>query len=866
MVEQFVEQQLVVERRLVVSRAAGSASGAATVRTSMRRAARALGAHHVPSWALNAFTAAIGLLLLWRLDQAPASTGFALQWWALAPMFAVAEVCVVHLHFRRDAHTIALAEVPLALGLFFASPAALVAGRIAGSAVALVLHRRQRPLKLAFNLAMFLTETATAVTVFAAIRGDADLLSSRTVIAALVACVVACPLGTLWVAVAATVAGLPHQLRGVPRVLLVAVPVTLLNALLAVAGARLVDRDPVAALLTLVPLVALAVAYHRYTGERRKHERLELLYNSSQALHRAHGIDGTISTLLRTAREMFCAELAEVVLLPADEHGNALHLSLAAGDAEVRQQVRPARPVAVDAALRGCAVLLPRATGSRAHTPLDGVRDGMLVPLSGENGVFSTLLVANRSSDVASFDRADLTLMETFAAQASISMEKGRLAAEMERMAYCDSLTQLANRALLTARLGGALARRDRGRPAVLFVDLDDFKAVNDTMGHTAGDRLLVVAAQRLRNCLRAQDVAARIGGDEFAVLLENVDAGTAAEVAERVVASMRLPYSIDMEDVSLHASVGVVVAAEADDNADELLARADIAMYRAKEQGKGRWEMFAAPLQQAVVERHRLKNELRQALVEQNLFVAYQPIVALRGEGIVGAEALVRWRHERLGMVPPDEFIPLAEESGMIVALGQLVLDDACAQAAAWGGDEAPFVTVNISARQLQHATFAADVAETLRRTGVAPHRLVLEITERVMVEDDPRVRDCLDELRALGLRLAIDDFGTGYSSLSCLRELPVDIIKIAKSFVDDVAGDRHAAAFAAAIVRLGETLGVELIAEGIENAEQAQFLRRLHCGMGQGWLFGRPMRDEALAAALGLREPAVAGGVPAA
>jgi len=847
-----VEQQLVVERSLELSGGKGGPAvrRGAWLRARASRALASLHAHHAESWSLSAVTALIGALLLSRLHRGPVSTGLVLQWWELAPLFAIVEVCVVHLHFRRDAHTIAIGEVPLVLGLFFATPGALVVARLLGSAAALALHRRQRPVKLVFNLALFVAETAAAVTVFDLVRGGADLMSSRVVVAALSAALLASLASSLWIAVAATVAGQPKHFKGLPGVVAVAIPVTLLNALLGAAAARLVARDVVAALLTLLPLIALFVAYHRYTNERRKHQRLELLYNSSQALHRAQGVDGTIATLLGTACDMFCAEQAELVLLPADEQGRALHLTLATRNGVVLQQVRPALDLAVDAAAQGRAVLLPRLASRDARSAAypEGLRDAMLVPLSGENGVFSTLLVANRNSDVATFDRTDLTLMETFAAQASISIEKGRLAAEMERMAYCDSLTQLANRALLTTRLRAALGRRDRGRPAVLFVDLDDFKAVNDTMGHTAGDRLLVIAAERLGSCLRAQDVAARIGGDEFAVLLENVDARTASEVAERVVASLHLPYSVDMEQVSLHASVGVVVAADDDDNAEDLLARADIAMYRAKEQGKGRWEMFAAPLQQAVVERHRLKNDLRAALDAARLFVHYQPIVALRDGRVVGVEALVRWQHERLGMVSPDQFIPLAEETGLIVPLGQAVLEAACAQAASWGGDGAPFVTVNISARQLQEPAFSGEVAAVLEWTGIAPQRLVLEITERVMIADDPRVRTCLDELRVLGVRLAIDDFGTGYSSLSCLRELPVDIIKIAKSFVDDAADDQHATAFAAAIVRLGETLGVELIAEGIERDDQAACLRALHCTMGQGYLFGRPMRDDAL------------------
>jgi diguanylate cyclase (GGDEF)-like protein len=379
----------------------------------------------------------------------------------------------------------------------------------------------------------------------------------------------------------------------------------------------------------------------------------------------------------------------------------------------------------------------------------------------------------------------------------------------------------------------------------VLLIDLDDFKTVNDSLGHTTGDQLLIAVADRLRTVLRPPDTVARLGGDEFAVVLEDVESGeTVTGVADRIVEVLNGPFVLDSTVMRIHASTGIVVAGADSESADVLLGRADVAMYRAKSRGKGCWELFEPSMQTAVQERHRLKLLLQRAVDRGSLFLQYQPIVDLEREGMVGVEALVRWEHPTRGLISPDEFIPLAEESGLILQMGREVLEQACRQAAVWQRSVPGFVmSVNVSARQLQEPDFAAEIAQLLHRTGLSPARLILEITERAMVTDEATTRGALARLRSLGVRVAIDDFGTGYSSLSCLRDLPVDILKIAKPFVDGLGEAEQDRAFVTAIVRMAQILELDIIAEGIERPDQLALLQGLRCGLGQGYLLGRPM-----------------------
>jgi diguanylate cyclase (GGDEF)-like protein/PAS domain S-box-containing protein len=432
--------------------------------------------------------------------------------------------------------------------------------------------------------------------------------------------------------------------------------------------------------------------------------------------------------------------------------------------------------------------------------------------------------------------------------------ERKRLESRLEHQAFHDPLTGLANRLLFRDRTAQALARsqRDGTRPAVLFLDLDGFKTVNDSLGHAEGDRLIVEVAHRLLNATRGCDTVARLGGDEFAVLLAaTADGDEARLVADRVLRTLARPVALAGREVLVGASLGIATAAPGD-GAGELLRNADLAMYRAKARGKGTCEVFAPEMYEAAQERVALEADLRRALARGEFRLAYQPIVDLASGQIVGAEALVRWHHPERGVVPPTRFVGVAEESGLVLPLGRLVLADACAEAAAWhaAGHDTLYVAVNISGRQLEHPRFVADVADALDAAGLAPAALLLEITEGAVMHDTEASLARLAELKALGVRLAVDDFGTGYSSLSYLQRFPIDVLKIDKSFVDGVHEGGSSEALARTIVALGRTLALCTVAEGVERAEQRDALRALGCTLGQGYLFARPMPAEALGA----------------
>jgi len=432
--------------------------------------------------------------------------------------------------------------------------------------------------------------------------------------------------------------------------------------------------------------------------------------------------------------------------------------------------------------------------------------------------------------------------------------ERKALEEELKHQAFHDALSGLANRALFLDRLEHALARAARSQSllAVLFLDLDDFKLVNDSFGHAAGDGLLVAVAGRLAKSLRAGDTAARFGGDEFAVLLEEISGlEEVSQVAERIITELRVPWAVDDHEVQVHASIGIAIGAAGAEGPAELLQAADVAMYSAKSRGKGRYEVYQPELQKAMVERLERTADLQRAVDGQEFVVHYQPIVSLVGPAtITGVEALVRWRHPQRGLLLPKEFIPLAEETGLIIPLGRWVLQEACQQARKWQLNhklaDTFRVSVNISARHFANDGLVEDVANALKTAGLDPGRLVLEITESVLVQDADSVIARMLELKLLGVAFAIDDFGTGYSSLSYLKRFPIDILKVDKSFVDDVGDSPEGAVLAEAIVQLGNTLHLQTVGEGIEQAQQVTGLRTLGCQFGQGFYFAKPLRVE--------------------
>jgi diguanylate cyclase (GGDEF)-like protein/PAS domain S-box-containing protein len=429
---------------------------------------------------------------------------------------------------------------------------------------------------------------------------------------------------------------------------------------------------------------------------------------------------------------------------------------------------------------------------------------------------------------------------------------QGELTRELADQAFHDSLTGLANRLLLRDRLEHALAqtRRSGQVVSILFCDLDNFKIINDTLGHEAGDRVLIEVAERLHATVRDGDTIARLGGDEFAIICENATSTESAQTAARILDALRRPIAIDDREVVISASIGSADNRSDALDADELLSRADIAMYVAKAHGRDRYEAFARHMQRELLERHELHGDLRRALEHDELTVHYQPLVELDTGHIESFEALVRWNHPTKGQVEPDDFIPLAEETGLILPVGRYVLREACRQTALWHatGMTGISIGVNVAAQQLLDPDFIKDVSDALEQSALAPQYLTLELTETTLLTDTTLVAERLHELKHLGVRIAIDDFGTGYSSLAYLRDFPVDYLKIDRSFVAELAGERseHGLTMVNSIIALSHNLKLTVVAEGIEETCQRDHLRRSGCNSGQGYLYSRPLTSD--------------------
>ena len=782
-----------------------------------------------------------------------------LPWVLLAAGFAIVEMKVIVVHFRRETHSFSLSEVPAVVGLFFVAPLEYLLAVIVGSAVALVAAR-QSTTKLAFNLANFAVIAVLQQTVFHAVgRFGAEPGVSEWV-AAFAATTAGSFFSVIAIATAISLSGGAPQYQKLPEMVRFSSLIALANTSLALLAVTVMWIEPTAAWLLIIPLVALFLAYRAYISEREKGEQLELLYESSRILQHSPELDSALVALLDHARNMFRAELAEIVLFPRDDSGAALRTtSRHDGPPEIMVPL----PIGRTYGLRRLLDEQPRAVfrdgpeGELDHAPT--IRQAMVSPLAGESRLLGFLRVANRLTSGTSFETDDLRLLETLANQAAVALENGQLEqslAELSRLkeqlrhqAYHDPLTGLANRTMFAEQVEREGASAGIGRiVAVLFLDLDDFKLVNDTLGHAAGDRLLGAVADRIRGCIRADDLAARLGGDEFAILVRGEDAlGRATSIAERIIGGLQVPFSIHGHEVTIGGSIGIAVGRGEGQRADELLRNADVAMYTAKAGGKRRLAIFDPTMHEAIVARHALSAELARSVGRGELLVHYQPIVSLASGRAVAAEALVRWRHPTRGLIAPDAFIPLAEESGIMVKLGQWVLAEACRQAAEWAADpELPAdfaVSVNLSPSQLMRPEFIEEIGQVLQSTGLAPSRLILELTETVMFQDTQGTTAKLQTLRAQGVRIAVDDFGTGYSSLGYLRRFPVDILKIARDFVVDGASDASEWAFANAIVALGRTLGLHILAEGVEDESQARRLVEMGCELGQGYHFARPV-----------------------
>jgi diguanylate cyclase (GGDEF)-like protein len=820
-----------------------------------------LASGHEAIWALSGLLILIAAILFEAgvRHVPPVITSVHVPFLAVVAAFAAGERFAVHVHFRRSAHTMSLGDIPLVFALLFAGGFAAVLAGALGRVLILALHRKLPPIRLAFNLGEFLFGNCVAVLVFHAVAGESTTITPTVWTAALLATVSASLVFVVLVSTAVSLAEGGLGRRRVAASLRTDLAVAVANTSVALCAATVIYSDWRVAILMAIPVAGMFISFRAYVAERQRHDRVEFLYRAARELSRWPELGPALEGLLVQARDAFRAEVAEIIFFSPD--GNEA-LRTAVTENATSGVLETAEP-AVAARFRS--LVEAHEAGACATSEIQDERlieylrardlgDGMLAVLKGERTSIGAIMIGNPSGVVDRFCSDDVKLLETLANNTSVALENDRLGQtvwrlkelqrELQHQASHDSLTDLANRSLFVHRVGEAL-RGAQGGVSVIFIDIDDFKTVNDSLGHAAGDELLIVIARRLRDCVRPSDTVARLGGDEFAIMLDRPDSQQEAiEVTERINRHLAERFAISGQNISVHASAGIATGRPGGETPEELIRNADLAMYRAKDEGKHRYELFESGMELPVKKRHGLKVRLRDAVRDDAFIVHYQPIVELSTGRVAAYEALVRWPDGPRGCLTPSSFIPLAEEMGAVVPIGRSVLQRACcdAQTAARNAVVPARIHVNVSPVELRQRRFVEGIWATLGDSGLEPHRLVLEITEGVMLRDPDDSIATLHELRELGVQLALDDFGTGYSSLSHLRSLPIDWLKIGMPFMNSLEQGGSDRAFVRMVLDLAADLELGVVAEGIESPGQLASLRELGCEFGQGFYLGSP------------------------
>jgi diguanylate cyclase (GGDEF)-like protein len=783
--------------------------------------------------------------------------GHGLPWLLLVVAFAVAELLSVHIEINSEVHTFTLSEVPLALGLLFASPTALVFGRCVGAIAMLVVHDRQPVRKLAFNAAMFFAESTVALAVFRLLTpGGADVDRPAVWLATLAAVAVADVISI----VAVSCAIIWHGARPEPgQLMLVGAITAFANTSVALTAGALAAHNP-ASIVLLGAVVGIVFAtYSAYASLRQRYQGLQMLYDFTKVVSESLQAQSVLEAILDEARSLLHAEVAQINLRGGMTSSSSLRVvsgrddSLALPSALLARLDASNEPVLVD-------VRTEPALGD-----VD-VRHLLAAPLLGGGEVIGWLVVANRLGQVRAFDGDDLRLFATLANHASVALENGHLInrlrreiAEREHQALHDPLTDLPNRTLFLQRVDAMLDRGETG--AVALLDLDRFKEINDTLGHHSGDLLLQHVANRIRASLPETGTVARLGGDEFALLLPATSIVDALAITEAVERALGTPIEVDEVSLEMRASIGIALAPEHGRDRTTLLRCADVAMYEAKTSG-AHVVVYSSKHDHNTTERLRLAHEMRSAIDAGRIVAYFQPKADMATGHIIGAEALARWPHPQRGLVMPDEFIHVAEQSGLITEITMLVLDQALDQCRRWhdAGLELT-VAVNLAFRSLIDCDLARDVDAALARHRLPASALTLEITESTIMADPQRSLEALERLAAMGVTLSVDDFGTGYSSLAYLQRLPVHEVKVDRSFVRQLSTDSAAATIVRSIIDLGHNLGLDVVAEGVEDRRCWDLLRTLGCNSAQGYFLSKPIPGALLTEWLLQREPVAVG-----
>ncbi len=785
-----------------------------------------------------------------------------LAWWGLLAAFYVSEWLVVSMRYGGRAHAFTMGGIPLVVGLLAVAPVELLAV-VAMSTVVFVGTRRREPLVMLILLVgRRLIEASAAITIFKLAASSSDPFGPTGWIVAMAAAVGAYMLGHVLFSMASSVQGLTSSFGESVEAYGFGAFVTLVNAVLGTLVAEALFSEPRAAGFAAIPALALYGGYRAYARSRNERVRLRSLYDATRDLHAAPQLEHSLISAAGHAREMFDSEFCEIVLELGGER-NGFRTMVGPGEHSVAMDpvdLERWRLVWERAAADAAPFVIDR-SGSLASSAGDRrlpIVAAMVAPVRVGESHIGIVVVANPVDDAALFSRSDLRLLAALSEQVAVAVDNGQLEdsmaeltelkAELQHQALHDGLTGLANRSLFGESVFHALqmTRRTGSDVAVLFMDLDDFKEINDSLGHAAGDELLMAASNLLRSACEPEDTIARLGGDEFGVLLEDVSGvHDATEAAQKILNAFNAPMRISGRAVQADVSIGIAFGRYGD-TSNQVLRNADAAMYAAKGGGKGTFRVFESSMHAEVVAQLKLREDLEAAIARQELRLLYQPIVNLADGSLCGFEALVRWQHSLKGWQNPASFIPFAEETGLIHDIGRWVLWEAARRCKEWVEVLSPEpgtfkVTVNLSARQLDDESIVAEVGRVLSEMEFDPSFLVLEITETAMMNAAP---ERLDELHALGVPLAIDDFGTGYSSLASLHKLALDVLKIDQVFVQGITDkEDDASPFVGTMVGLGQALGLQTIVEGIETKEQLEKLRELGCDTGQGFYFAKPL-----------------------
>lgn len=790
----------------------------------------------------------------------------------LVAMFLIAELFLMNVEFRRQAHSLTLAGVPLALGLLVVPLQTLLLARLVGALIAFI-YQRITPTKTLYNIGAYVFEAAVDGFLIWAILGSRSTLDIWTVTVVVGVVALMDQVMSVLVLILVRLHDGPDSTRGLAQVLSSAAMLSLVASAFALMLLLLLRDGPIGVALVVMLTVLGTAMYRSHAATRRQHQALTLMHEFVSGGVGAESLELLAEQLLSRIRQLLRAATAQVMIVESHDGRQGLNsepeslpallLSINESGRLVTSRTEVDRTdwVVVRALGHNEPTLATRTTkdrGLRRWLVERGVRDAVVVALPKSSGSAGILTVTDRLGETATFTEGDLTLLQTLTGHLAVAIRSTRLVERLGYDASHDSLTGLVNRSHLADRIQQVVAV-EAGSSAVLLLDLDRFKEVNDVLGHEVGDRLLRVVADRLRECVPVGATVARLGGDEFAILIPVLpEAADAVErLAERIADALAQPVRFDEAMLIPECSVGVAVTGGVYAQ-DDLLRQADTAMYEAKASGR-RVAIFGPEMDRGRSERLALLADLRTALNShpEQFIMNYQPKIDLATGAVIGVEALVRWNHPTLGLLPPDRFIPLAESTGLIGALTPLVLEAALVQCRDALFEGRPIsIAVNLSARNISDPELPAWVARTLARTGVPASRVILEITESSVMGDPEQTLPVLHQLRDLGVCLSLDDFGTGYSSLSYLQRLPVGEVKIDRSFVLGLSGpDRVSTrALIRTITGLGDALGLRIVAEGIEDQSTLDELCELGCEVGQGYFISRPISAAGLNAWLTL------------